>query len=64
MRRRPVGQNLHREEPVDPRLPERLLTDVAQVNGLPDEIDWNATNAKLDALRRDSTEYLINAIED
>ena len=45
-------------------LPERLLTDVAQVNGLPDEIDWNATNAKLDALRRDSTEYLINAIKD
>lgn len=45
-------------------LPERLLTDVAQVNGLPDEIDWNATNAKLDALRRDSMEYLINAIKD
>lgn len=44
-------------------LPERLLTDIAQVAELPNEIDWNTANIKLETLRKDSTKYLINAIE-
>lgn len=44
-------------------LPERLLTDIAQVDNLPNKIDWASVNTKLNNLRNDSKEYLINAIE-
>lgn len=44
-------------------LSDRLLTDISQVDGLSDMIDWAQANAKLAALRKDSTDYLINAIE-
>ncbi len=44
-------------------LPERLLTDISQVDDLADNIDWASANSKLDELRKDSVEYLINAIE-
>lgn len=44
-------------------LSERLLTDISQVDKLPNKIDWASVNAKLNNLRSDSKEYLINAIE-
>lgn len=44
-------------------LPERLLTDISQVDNLSDNIDWTTVNAKLNVLREDSIRYLINAIE-
>lgn len=44
-------------------LPERLLTDISQVDSLSDNIDWTTVNAKLNVLREDSIRYLINAIE-
>ena len=44
-------------------LSERLLTDIVQVDNLPEKIDWDTVNAKLDILRQDSTNYLIEAIE-
>lgn len=44
-------------------LPERLLTDISQMDNLPNKIDWASVNTKLNNLRSDSKEYLINAIE-
>lgn len=44
-------------------LSDRLLTDISQVDGLSERIDWATANTKLNALRKDSTDYLINAIE-
>lgn len=44
-------------------LSDRLLTDISQVESLSDTIDWQQANAKLETLRKDSTDYLINAIE-
>lgn len=44
-------------------LTERLLTDISQMDNLPNKIDWASVNTKLNNLRSDSKEYLINAIE-
>ncbi len=44
-------------------LSERLLSNISQIENLPENIDWHSVNAKLDALRRDSSKYLIDAIE-
>ena len=44
-------------------LSDRLLTNISQIDGLSTSIDWNSANKKLDALRKDSMDYLINAIE-
>lgn len=44
-------------------LEERLLTDINQVDKLPIIIDWGLVNRKLENLRKDSINYLINAIE-
>lgn len=44
-------------------LSDRLLNDISQVDKLPENIDWNLANFKLDALRHDSSKYLIDAIE-
>lgn len=44
-------------------LPERLLTDISQINRLGDHVDFTQANIKLEALRKDSINYLINAIE-
>lgn len=44
-------------------LSERLLTDISQVDSLSAHIDWKSANVKLEELRKDSCEYLFNAIE-
>lgn len=44
-------------------LPDRLLTDIDQVDQLSNEINWQNVNDKLNKLRCDSAEYLINAVE-
>lgn len=44
-------------------LPERLLTDIEQVDSLSEHIDWATANEKLNRLRADSIDYLINSIE-
>lgn len=45
-------------------LSERLLTDISQIEKLSSHIDWESVNKKLNELKCDSEEYLINAIED
>ncbi len=44
-------------------LPERLLTDINDVDKLPDHIDYTEPTKKLELLRADSVDYLLNAIE-
>ncbi|MBM6653730.1 polysaccharide pyruvyl transferase family protein [Bacteroides mediterraneensis] len=44
-------------------LSNRLLTDINQIEKLEENIDWSTVNKKLNLLRSDSIEYLINAIE-
>lgn len=44
-------------------LPERLLTDITQVDTLPEVINWDMANRKLEELRKDSSDYLLNAID-
>lgn len=44
-------------------LSERLLTDINNVDSLAEQIDFSSVNEKLEDLRKDSTEYLLNAIE-
>lgn len=44
-------------------LPERLLSNLCDIDKLSNQIDFSVVNEKLDALRKDSTEYLLNAIE-
>ena len=44
-------------------LPERLLTDISQVDGLCNHIDYTHVNEMLSKLREDSITYLLNAIE-
>ncbi len=42
---------------------ERLVTNLLQIDNLPEHIDWSQPNRLLDELRKDSIGYLINAIE-
>lgn len=44
-------------------IPERLLTDEKYLDALTDDIDWDLVNGKLNELRKDSLDYLFNAIE-
>lgn len=44
-------------------LPDRLLTDVSQINSLSAHVDYTPVNKKLNVLREDSINYLLNAIE-
>lgn len=44
-------------------LPERLLTDINDVDKLPAHIDYTEPTKKLELLRADSINYLLNAIE-
>lgn len=44
-------------------IPERLLTDEKYLHSLTDDIDWNLVNSRLNELRKDSLDYLYNAIE-
>lgn len=44
-------------------LTERLLTDVNDVDNLAEQINFSGVNDKLEELRKDSTGYLLNAIE-
>lgn len=44
-------------------LPERLLTNIGDIDKLPDHIDYTEPMKKLELLRADSVEYLLNAIE-
>lgn len=44
-------------------LPERLLTNIEDVDKLPLHINYDEPNKKLNELRQDSISYLLNAIE-
>lgn len=44
-------------------LPERLLTDIKEIDNLSEDIDWEQVNIKLNELRKDSTDYLLHAVE-
>lgn len=44
-------------------LQERLLTEIRQVDEMSLDVDWTNVNEKLEQLRVDSADYLINAIE-
>ncbi|MFU2375350.1 polysaccharide pyruvyl transferase family protein [Phocaeicola plebeius] len=44
-------------------LPERLLTNIEDVDKLPSHINYDEPNKKLNELRQDSISYLLNAIE-
>ena len=44
-------------------LSERLLSDINDIDKLSDIIDFTEPNRKLDLLRQDSENYLLNAIE-
>lgn len=44
-------------------LSNHLLTNINQIERLEENIDWSMVNKKLNLLRVDSIEYLINAIE-
>lgn len=45
-------------------LPERLLTDEVNLDSLSEHIDWTEPNKRIEAIRKDSLDYLFKAIEE